>query len=275
MVFVKYTKRPREVKVLEYLSSIQSSLNQFVKLIFEWPLPAYGGTLLALEHAGAPIHIHIQFVLGRNPRAASRDFGLWSLVLQLLRSVKFLHYLCIAHRDLKPDNIMVQAHGRLVISDFGVASLADGKDDEGRGFVGTTGWTAPEVQDTATYSKKSADVYACGAVIRSLRRFCSFLHLESYEVRGKLECVAEVLARPVPSERPCLAHFPVDRFSAEQDSSGNYMSASHRLGLLASELANFVVLESSDSRNHGLQWHHIDDDCASLLRSQSALKLKI
>ncbi|VDL78317.1 unnamed protein product [Nippostrongylus brasiliensis] len=41
---------------------------------------------------------------------------------QLMRGIDFLHSLHVAHRDLKPDNLIINSHGILKITDFGMAT---------------------------------------------------------------------------------------------------------------------------------------------------------
>ncbi|PIO68028.1 hypothetical protein TELCIR_10201 [Teladorsagia circumcincta] len=41
---------------------------------------------------------------------------------QLMRGVDFLHSIHVAHRDLKPDNLMINSNGLLKITDFGMAT---------------------------------------------------------------------------------------------------------------------------------------------------------
>ncbi|KAK6017271.1 hypothetical protein OSTOST_17210, partial [Ostertagia ostertagi] len=41
---------------------------------------------------------------------------------QLMRGVDFLHSIHVAHRDLKPDNLIINSNGLLKITDFGMAT---------------------------------------------------------------------------------------------------------------------------------------------------------
>lgn len=82
-----------------------------------------------------------------------------------------LHYLhnrepCgIFHRDLKPDNILVNKYGDVKIADFDVSKLIDNdKIDTYTGHTGEIGtymWTAPEVLKHEEYNHTS-DIYSLG-----------------------------------------------------------------------------------------------------------------
>ncbi|KDQ18904.1 hypothetical protein BOTBODRAFT_184733 [Botryobasidium botryosum FD-172 SS1] len=63
------------------------------------------------------------------------------------------------------------ATGRLYIIDYGLAAWAGTEDDIVYGYVGTRGWTAPEIgeddgrDEHRSYSAFRADAWACGRVL--------------------------------------------------------------------------------------------------------------
>ena len=82
---------------------------------------------------------------------------------EILLGLHHLHSNGIVHRDCKPENILLDDHGHVRISDLGLAvQMLDGKVACGR--VGTTGYMAPEVIRNEKYSY-SPDFFALGCLI--------------------------------------------------------------------------------------------------------------
>ncbi|KAH9952844.1 kinase-like domain-containing protein, partial [Russula dissimulans] len=84
----------------------------------------------------------------------------------LIRGVAFLHKLCIAHRDIKPDNLLVDQEICLKIIDFDIAMQVKDEDEEVDGQCGTKHWIAPEIEEKLMYSPIKADRWSTGRVLR-------------------------------------------------------------------------------------------------------------
>jgi len=84
----------------------------------------------------------------------------------LIKGLAHLHRLCIAHRDVKPDNLVVDQNCCLKIIDFDFAMQLKGEDEEVDDECGTKYWVAPEVEKKSTkYSPIRADRWSCGRVL--------------------------------------------------------------------------------------------------------------
>ncbi len=94
-----------------------------------------------------------------------------ALVAKIARAVQHAHGKGILHRDLKPGNILMDAHGEPLVSDFGLAKWLDTTSDLTRTLTifGTPGYIAPEqASGPAAQLKPAADVYSLGAILFDL-----------------------------------------------------------------------------------------------------------
>ncbi|HZN16687.1 MAG TPA: serine/threonine-protein kinase [Micromonosporaceae bacterium] len=87
-----------------------------------------------------------------------------AVVAQAARALHAAHSAGIVHRDVKPANLLVEADGRVVLVDFGVAHSTGTTSHTGLNeVVGTALYMAPE-QVTKQALSPATDVYALGAV---------------------------------------------------------------------------------------------------------------
>ena len=98
----------------------------------------------------------------RAPRLTLTD-GL-AIAIKLTKALAALHRAGIIHRDVKPENILLEADGGLKLLDLGVARLRRFEEAEPLEIPGTRSYMAPELF-TGTPADESTDLFALGVTV--------------------------------------------------------------------------------------------------------------
>ncbi len=87
-----------------------------------------------------------------------------SLIAQTARALSVAHAQGLVHRDIKPGNLLIMPDGRVKVTDFGIARLADQVPLTQTGQVmGTAQYLAPE-QATGQTATGASDIYSLGII---------------------------------------------------------------------------------------------------------------
>lgn len=190
---------------------------------------------------------------------------------QLACGMNYLHKLKIAHRDIKPQNILLKKIAadevRFVISDFDSGHFCEEESRHGVQF-GTLGWTAPELWE-AGERKISVDIFSLGCVfyfvmtrgghpfgvITDLNKCQKSIISHEYSFNGLSDCCndcphMEFLARDLITEM--ISKVPADRPKA-------------------SDITNHPLLWSSEEM---LRFFHKIGDCVKDKTDTSMIAFK-
>ena len=124
-----------------------------------------------LGEEGHSIFITMEFVPGENLKSFIRRSGnlteAKALVLarQICDGLVEAHRLGVIHRDLKPQNVMIDKDGNARIMDFGIASSISTKGLTGTGtIIGTPEYMSPEQAEGKDVDARS-DIYSLGVIL--------------------------------------------------------------------------------------------------------------
>jgi predicted Ser/Thr protein kinase/TolB-like protein len=116
-------------------------------------------------------YITMEYVHGEDLKQLIRKVGQLSpgqsigIARQVCDGLEEAHKLGVVHRDLKPQNIMVDEDGKARIMDFGIARSLSGKSITGAGvMIGTAEYMSPEQVEGKDIDQRS-DIYSLGVIL--------------------------------------------------------------------------------------------------------------
>ena len=124
---------------------------------------------------GRNVYLVMQFVEGMslsdiiNRDGALREDQVLIWANQLLDAVSYCHSQGVIHRDIKPQNIIINPNGQAILVDFGLVKLWDPSDPQTRTAVrgiGTPQYAPPEqYETTAGHTEPRSDIFSLGATL--------------------------------------------------------------------------------------------------------------
>jgi len=123
---------------------------------------------------GPFLYLAMEFVPGRTLKMLLRDSGRFApataleIMAGVLDGLASAHASGIVHRDVKPENVLVTADGRLKVADFGLARALSAAGHTRSGLlIGTVAYVPPE-QVTGDPTGPAGDVYSAGVMLFEL-----------------------------------------------------------------------------------------------------------
>jgi len=160
---IKHMDKKKLFSLLHSLSSIQKEIDiqskidhpNIVKLLFVKETNISYDLIMEYASDGSLFH-YIRKFKGLNENKT------FSLFIQVVNAVNFLHQNDLIHRDIKPENILMYENNVVRLCDFGWCVKLDGHQ---RGtFCGTTEYMSPELVNHEGYGKE-IDVWSLGVLL--------------------------------------------------------------------------------------------------------------
>ncbi len=150
-------------------------------------------TVFDFGHVEGHYYLVMEYISGVNLRQLLQQRMLdpkeaLALVPQICDALQYAHDRGVVHRDVKPENILLDDQGRLKIADFGLAKLTD-PDAAGttltapHQIMGTPRYMAPEQIERSHHVDHRADIYSLGIVFYEM--LTGELPLGRFEVPSK------------------------------------------------------------------------------------------
>ena len=190
LIAKKVREESSELEILKVLNNSQPRSEHIIALLDSFQVQSRTWAIL-------PKMATVKDCILTAPDELSEHIG--QICWGLIKGLAYLHEHHIAHRDIKPDNLLVRKEDFcLKIIDFDIAIKVKDEDEEVDGEYGTEGWMAPEVEaQSSTYSPVRADRWSCGQVIMYLLEVFGTKH-------ERLTGIAKKLKAHTPSLRPSL-----------------------------------------------------------------------
>ena len=147
------------------LHKVASAQHVNVLKLLDWSEQKDGAIFIILEYAhGGDLFDKIAPDVGISEELAHLYFT------QLLAALSACHASGIVHRDVKPENMLLDQQGNLKLADFGLAELFryQGKEKKCTEACGSAPYAAPELALGVPYRAQPVDIWSAGVVLFTL-----------------------------------------------------------------------------------------------------------
>jgi serine/threonine protein kinase len=167
------------------------------------------------------------------------------LFSEICRGLQYLHHEGIAHNDLKPENIIIDANGTAKIIDFGYAKTETMAGDDEK--CGTLMYAAPELFSSGRYHTQKSDIWSLGIVLyamatasfpfngRTDRQIVQQISRAALKYPRGMNAQVEALVRRMtkvnPNERPTIDEVLEDPFFEDVQCGGEKKKEAVGVGL--------------------------------------------
>lgn len=179
-----------------------------------------------------------------------------SILRQIASALDYAHRRGVIHRDIKPDNILLDTEGHAMLADFGIVKILEGETTGGLtgtgGVLGTPAYMAPEQSQGLGVTAKT-DIYALGVIVYEM-----ITGRQPYQADTPMQVMLKHITDPVPSLKDVSANMPPalegimmrvlaknpdDRYNSASEFAQEFLRAIH------SDAASFTLREAAATKS--------------------------
>lgn len=209
-IFVKELKKTEKSKVCVFLHK------QLGKRIIKRTLKNYGEVYSVLKNLSHPNIANVYDVFrNENETIVLEEYidgltiseylvdnlyslkGVKAIISSLCDALEFLHSHKIIHKDIKPENIMIDNDGNVKLIDFDASRIYKYYQNSDTQIIGTTGYAAPEQYGTNQTDERT-DIYSLGVLMNVM---LTGQPPERKIYNGKLKKVIVKCTQTIPDNR--------------------------------------------------------------------------
>ena len=170
--------------------------------------------------------------------------------IQVAEALAYAHEEGVIHRDIKPSNLLLDDHGSIWVTDFGLAKTNEGEGlTEPGDIVGTIRYMAPERFNG--WSDARSDIYGLGATLYEV-----LTGRPMFDQSDRAGLICAIMETAAPRPRKWDRHIPADLETIVQKSTARepkdrYASAHE----LAKDLRNYLEGRPILARRHSMGAH--------------------
>eukprot|EP00178_Gracilaria_changii_P006135 TRINITY_DN204_c0_g1_i1.p1 TRINITY_DN204_c0_g1~~TRINITY_DN204_c0_g1_i1.p1 ORF type:complete len:511 (+),score=80.57 TRINITY_DN204_c0_g1_i1:146-1534(+) len=189
------TRILRELKFLRLLSRHENII-QIKDVLLPGELDKFNDTFVVFELMPTDLNRFL-----RSNRTTLKPEHIKYFMFQLLRGINFMHASRVFHRDLKPNNILINSRCELRICDLGLARAAFQNGPETRfwtDYVATRWYRAPElIMEYLTDYSTAIDLWSVGCIFAELLGGGKVL-FPGKNSKHQFELITDVIGSPPP-----------------------------------------------------------------------------
>jgi len=195
-----------------------------------------------------------------------------SCMYQMLAGVDFCHAKLVLHRDLKPQNVLIDKQGRVKLADFGLARTFQSLQSYTHEVV-TLWYRAPELLLGQQKYSASVDMWSVGCIMAELSSRRALFPGDS-EI-DQLFKIFRVLGTPDEASWPGVTSLPDYQSFFPRWAGAPVTQAAPRLSALAGDLLKKLVMYQPSRRlsAHGALMHPYFDDVRDVEHGGSLLSI--